>query len=573
MRSVLLCSGHNSPIIDVVYSNGLLHSRCQSSSIYSWNVDGQLVSKQKAKMLKRVGQSAAVREPGNGAITPAETAVREFVVVPGFPVFSRVVPLIMPNCQTFAVVLNVIEFLNSFSDYSELPIRQNPHFLTLFMLWKLHVGEGKLPICDEMDLLSSFTLAIAGANYSVTLPISRRAQTMSRYGLTMCASKMDLFAINPTANITSHVAFEFSSLLSAIHSIAASAIGQCFVETRGDGGLSVVSAMCQTRTSMALSQAVPPSLFAFANWLLVPNVHLRLVITNVLNDIIQQLSEENCGKLLAQIQDRFTEWRVILPFACLVASRYKLERKFGRECAAHIFPAILEDKVTMELFSGVFASFIGFFDDRIAFFRRLLDEETPDARLIAFGLEAPCEFFDVTIQSPRYPVLLGVLFQRWTNPARGMLMDFLLYMVSRVPKQIAADFEDVYNAMVQRIPYVGNCRSYIAIGAEDGDVLVISKDSGQLLWKQRCFPNPIGFVSVAPKGHKFVVLSLRDKMAMWVAKERARDIFSLSGTSTYSASVIPAIGAWKGDAKVTLQTQGGQTLEELIAPKSWRLFS
>jgi hypothetical protein len=34
-----------------------------------------------------------------------------------------------------------------------------------------------------------------------------------------------------------------------------------------------------------------------------------------------------------------------------------------------------------------------------------------------------------------------LLFQRWSNPVRGMLMDFLLYMVSHVPKSIVVDFE------------------------------------------------------------------------------------------------------------------------------------
>jgi hypothetical protein len=397
---------------------------------------------------------------------------------------------------------------------------------------------------------------------------------MARHGLGPSYSKADLFALDPTAKITSHVAFEFSSLLTAVHSVAASAVGQCFVEFHGDDdGLSVVSALCQTTTSINLPTAVPPSLFALANWLTIPNMHLRLVIINVLEYIIQQLSHDDCLRLLAEIRDRFTDWKIILPFACLVSKTYKLNKQFGRECVIHLFPVILEDPITMDLFASVFSQFIGFFDDRHNFFKHMIEDTTiADTRLIAFGLEAPCEFFDVVVQTTRYYSLIDLLFQRWSNPVRGMLMDFLLYMVSHVPKQLVFDFEKVYHAMIHQIPYVGNCRSYIAMGTEDGGVLVISKDSGKLLWKQRCFANPIDFVSIAPNGLKFVVLSLKDKAVMWIAKGRTRDVFELSGTSLSPLAIVPVIGVWKGDTKVTMQTQAGQVLEEISAPKTWKLF-
>jgi hypothetical protein len=217
MKSILLCSGHNSPIVDVIYLNGLLHSRCESSAIYSWNIDGQLVSKRKSKRMKRIGQFAAMRAPAISTASRPSAAAR----ASGCRVFSRIVPLVMPNCQTFAVVLNVLEFLNGFTGCPELPLRHNRPSCR-FMLWKLHVGEGKLAICDEMGLLSSFTVAVAGDNSPATLPISRRAPPHS---------KADLLAIDPLINIRSHVAFEFSSLLSAIH-----AVGRCFAELRGDEG-------------------------------------------------------------------------------------------------------------------------------------------------------------------------------------------------------------------------------------------------------------------------------------------------------------------------------------------------
>jgi hypothetical protein len=300
---------------------------------------------------------------------------------------------------------------------------------------------------------------------------------------------------------------------------------------------------------------------------------MRVIVTNVVNDIVQGLSEADCGRLLAEIRTRFTDWNVILPFACIVAKKHKLERTIGRDCAAHVFPTIFKDTVTMELFEAVFGRFVIFFDDRRAFFKRLLREHAiSDTRLVTFGVEAPCEFFDVVIRTSRYFNLIDLLFLRWSNPVRGMLMDFLLYMVSNVPKQIAVDFERVFQTMILRIAYVGNCRGYIVLGTDDGDVLVISKDSGKFLWKEKCFTNPIAFVSVAPNGLRFIALSLRDKMIMWVTKGRTRDVFELGGKVQYSQTIVPTIGVWKGDNKVMLQEQNGQTLEEIAAPKSWRLF-
>jgi hypothetical protein len=130
MKSLFLCSGHNSPTVDVVYLNGLLHSRCESSSIYSWNIDGQLMSKHRSKILKRVGQLASVNDQDNAASHPEMSLDDGWIV----PTFSHVVPLGMPNYQTFAFVLHVIEFLNVFDDYSELQIQNNPLFLLLFLL-------------------------------------------------------------------------------------------------------------------------------------------------------------------------------------------------------------------------------------------------------------------------------------------------------------------------------------------------------------------------------------------------------------------------------------------------------
>jgi hypothetical protein len=129
MKSLLVANCHHSPIIDVTYANGLLHARCEST-IYSWNIDGQLVSRRNLKQLKRLGQMNHLSD----IESRSEPALREKSLETDFPTFCRVVPLIMPNCQTFAVVLNVFYFVQAFADYTKLPIKTNPAFLSLLLL-------------------------------------------------------------------------------------------------------------------------------------------------------------------------------------------------------------------------------------------------------------------------------------------------------------------------------------------------------------------------------------------------------------------------------------------------------
>jgi WD40 repeat protein len=563
MKSVLLCTGHNSPIIDVIYSNGLLHARCESSSIYSWNIDGQLVSKRKSKHLKRVGGS--VPQP------------------PVVPVFSKVVPLMMPNCQTFAVVLNVLEFLRLFGNCDTLPIRTDPSFKPLLFLWRLHVGNGKLDICDEVGILSGFSYAISGDNYTVTLPISRRVQATARMGLRPSSSKQDIITAARsqgigTVKITSHIAFEFSSLLSAVHAVAASALGQCFCAARNDESLSLVSAICQTTTSMALAKSVRPSVFCLANWLQETNPSLRLVVTNVLQEILRGLDQEECRQIMEKIQERFKNWFVILPVAFLVANYCKLPAKFARECTARLFPVILECPVTMELLSSSFDKFLPHFKDTRNFFTVLFQQGPShgilEGRIVTFALSCPCDFFDVVVQAPRCFQMLELLFQRWSDPNRGILLDFLLYMTNRIPKQMAVEFERVYAIVISRFAFVGSCKQYLAIGVEDGNIMLTSKEGDGMMTKQKLFAGPVNCLSVSPHGYRILALSLQEKKLTWVLAglKKNRMMFEVSGSEAFQGAVIPAAVVWKGDSKAALQAPNGEVIQVCAAPRSLSLW-
>jgi WD40 repeat protein len=563
MKSVLLCSGHNSPIIEVIYLNCLLHARCQSSSIYSWNIDGQLVSKRKSKRLKRVGGGAVPQSPN-------------------VPVFSKVVPLVMPNCQTFAVVLNVLEFLRVFGNCHTLPIRTDPLFKPLLFLWHLHVGDGKLDICDEVGILSRFSYAIAGDNYTVTLPISRRVQATARMGLRVSSSKHDIITAARsqgigTVKITSHIAFEFSSLLSAVHAVAASALGQCFCEAHDDESLSLVSAICQTTTSMALAKSVRPSVFCLANWLHETNASLRFVVTNVLQEIFRSLDEDECRQILERIQERFKNWFVILPIAFLVANYCKLPAKFARECVAKLFPIILQCPVTMELLSSSFDTFLPHFKDTRNFFTVLFQQGpthgVQEGRIVTFALRCPCDFFDVVVQTPQCFQMLELLFQRWSDPDRGILLDFLLYMTNHIPRQMAVEFEKVYATVTSRFAFVGSCRQYLAIGGEDGDVMIISKEAGGMMAKQKLFTGPVNCLSVSPNGHRILALSLQEKKLTWVlaGHRNNRVLFEVSGNEAFQGAVMPATVVWKGDSRVILQRRNGEVIQMCSAPRSFSM--
>jgi hypothetical protein len=311
--------------------------------------------------------------------------------------------------------------------------------------------------------------------------------------------------------------------------------------------------------------------------LLNPNRSLRIVIITVLQEVLRTMNEQQCHQVLGEIQERFEKnWEVLLPFVLLITKLYKVPPKLGKDCVANVFPLILRCPVTMELFGSVFSQVAGFFTDKHAFFSETLRDAGPchisDARIVSFGMECPCEFLDVVIPNPRSYPLIELLFQRWpTNQDRVLLLEFLLYMVKRVPKNMTTDFERVYQALVQRIPYVDNCKQYLAFGNDEGVLLVISKESAGLLWKQQLFANQISFVSVAPNSQRVLALSVKDKVITWIiaAKHKAGGPFELAGTVPFHQAAVPAMGVWKGDSRVVLLGSNGQALQEESAPKSF----
>jgi hypothetical protein len=286
------------------------------------------------------------------------------------------------------------------------------------------------------------------------------------------------------------------------------------------------------------------------------------------------LPEEHCLAAFADIQQKFTNWSSLLPFAFIVARKIQLPPHFCQECCTHIFPVVLDYPETLELFVEVFAKFIPFFNDGVSkFFSNIVastgNQVITESLLISLALQAPRDFFKAAASSMNFTNLLEKLFQRWSNPDRQELFDFLNFIIQRARKYPHVDFERVFQGITQRIAHVGNCRQFIVFGSDTGEVVVLAKEQPGVLWRHLCSRNPIALVSVSPNGQRFIVLTPKDKLLIWIASThgKQKDPFEISGTAPYTSAIEPAVGIWKGESRVTLQLQG-QVLEDVRAPHS-----
>jgi hypothetical protein len=362
-------------------------------------------------------------------------------------------------------------------------------------------------------------------------------------------------------------------MVSALHTIAASTVAQCFVGAPGDENLSIILAHCHTTTAILLPTAVPPSLPCLANWLQKGYIPLRAVAVNMVQYLLLEASEEQCLAAFADIQQKFTNWSSLLPFAFIVARRTQLPPHFCQECCSHLFPVILNCPETLELFVEVFARFIPYFSDGIVkFFSPLVavagSRPVTESFLIALAIQAPVDFFNAAAASPNLANLLEKLFQRWSNPDRQELLSFLTFIIQRISKYPNVDFEKVFHAVTQRVAHVGNCRAFLVFGCETGEVIVIGKDPAVIMWRYHCSKHPVALVSVSPNGQRFVVLCPKDKLLIWIATTRGKQTpFERIGEARYTAAVEPAVGVWQNESVVSLQLQG-QVLLEVRAPNA-----
>lgn len=598
-KSILLCSGHNSKIIDVVYADGLLHARCESSSIYSWNLDGQLVSKRKSKNLKRVGKINMAMP--RCRMARSEPVLSEKSSFDAGPSFYKVVTIDIPNCQTFAVVVDVLEFLDEHQrDVYEVFDVNDKSFLPLIMLWKKHIGEQHVKLSDDEpgeqeDLLSSFDFAIAGDNFTVTLPISLKSQNRARLCLkkhkstTSVPLLLEQFPISlkqedlariildnePRSKtvLTTHLAFKFSSILTAIHSVASSALGQCFVGVQNNEKLSLIFALSQTATVEKLSDAVQPSILVLVNWLESSSTPLRQVIVTLLGELFRSRSDEECLDILETVIHIFEDWEVILPVAFLMAKQIPLKESTKKDVVRHLFPVITNRPETLELFSEVFDVFVRYIPSMSAFYaegmKGLMRRTIPPSLLTRFAWTSPLEYFEQASKTGKCRQLVQMMFKRYVDTDRRVLLQFLMSCLRKWQQSAQVDSSKVFEVIAQRVVYVGNANKFLAFGNDNGSLLLISKEAAEVICECNVSANPITLVSVSPDSHRLLVLVEKDRLMTWfsLSSSKAKDkMCEATGTVPFTAKGTPARATWKDNHTVLLSTQT-EPLQEVTAPK------
>lgn len=586
MKSVMLCCGHNSPIVDVIYYNGLLHARCESTSIYAWNIDSQLVSRTKEKLMKKIGEVKELPSlPSMPAISRSEPNLHSQLIDKPITPFSKTVSLMMPNCQTFAIVLDIFAFLKSYSEYEALPIRTDPHFTTLIMLWKNHIGKEKLDF-EPLGPLDDFNYAIAGDNFTITLPISykskkiqylRRISSENKFDISQqtLITKQSMGNVNIDRNlkektvITPSTAFMFSPLLTAVHSLASSVVGQCFINRKNDEGIAIISALSQTQTSTYSMNCVRPSFYVLANWLDYPNESLRIIILNVIQDAMSSMSQEEQFELVKKIQQIFSSWPLILPFAFIYNKKYPLPTNFGQSAARKMIPTVFQHIELVDLLADCFPNFIQYITSIGDFYNKLLDavqhKLIPVNKMISFALERPIDFLEIIQNNAQSPFFVDLIIERWLRPKRELMFDFLMKIIELQPKFVHINYEHMINTICTKTPFIGGCRGYIVYGSDEGEVIVISREKRKVIWNLNISSHPISFISVSPNGQRFIIVSIPDKMLTWVCAvapgKGIGDPFELAGTTPINFTIVPSSSAWNGDVKITLKSHNEKLLD------------
>ena len=584
--SILLCSGHNSHIVDVSYRDGLLHARCESSSVYTWNLDGQLVSRVKSKVTRRIGQLLGMSKSVSSKSEPklAQKALEN-------PSFSRVVDISMPNCQTFAVVFDVLDFLDTCPNINLISKVEKGAFLPLILLLKCHLGESKAKVLKEMTskILSSFSYAIAGDNYTVTLPISAESVVapfsssgkfpqMTRPrgfshnpGLRSIASQMiHIPSQSQPLLVTSHLAFKLSSLLSATHAVAASTLSKCFAGLQNKvNSLAMMDEICEQETDRKLEHGVTPSILVLCEWLTNTNPNLRSVVINIIGKILAKLSEKDCQSTFKTIQQWFSKnYEVLLPVMLLVARHIAVPEAAARECCDNMFPYLVNSAGNVTLALQVFPKIVHHITDIRAFFIKLMESlskhSITEEQLALFAVASPLEFLEVAMLMPRCPEYILLCIQHWDEPDR----DILLHLIMNLLRAKQFDFTKPLTEISKRYSFVYACKQFVVVGCKDGRVAVISKESASIVWQIQVSGDPVTFVTMSPNGTRLLVLVISQSRLTWASatSSKSRDLFELIGTASYHHGIEPTTSVWKGETKVILSA-GNEVLAELKSPK------
>ncbi|OHS94554.1 hypothetical protein TRFO_39263 [Tritrichomonas foetus] len=558
MRSIVLCSGHNSPVIEVNYMGGLFHALCESTTCYSWNVEGKLVSKRMIKVSRPIkhilhannktttnfSQNQKESRSENNISSLTENDDHYLNNKKGFEnegnnknnKFYKIVPLVMPNCQTYAISLDILSFLKIYNRFDSFHISTDPELSLLVLLWRKHIGEARVHIDCNCGLISNFGFVISGDKFSVTIPIKR----------------------------PENLPFSFSPLTTTVHAVAPSTLAQCYIGAIDDENLSVITSMSQTTTTILLKNSVRPSFSVLASYLLFPNEHLRTISVNLLSDEMENFGEEASNHAVQKVVRLFGDWSIVLPFVLIHCNKYSISEKLGREAADNIFPIIFQRQEIFDLLLRSFKIFSQYIGDLCAFFQTLIHEciknTIPESKVISLALIKPFEFYVVAfdMQKPEVIRLIVHLFERWFNPDRSLMNTMINHAIGTEHKRntnFGNQYNDLFAAIAKNNSYFAYSRNFVAFGGIDGIMKIISKENGQVVWSTHASSGPISCVSFSPNGSRVVIVTEKERMLTWVGatQGKSREPFELIGSQQLPELSKVTTVNWKSESKIVLK--------------------
>lgn len=622
MQSVALCTGHNSPVMNVSYSNGILHALCTSAMLYSWNVEGQLVSKRMVKFQKPVSEfgemnssenlmklnksnenQLKIPKPVNKPIPTSPNQipkssslsnsscfyVENNTIFEDLSLFEdkedfdsesfyKIKSLIMPNCQTYCIVLDVFKFLSSYQKFSSFNTMTNPELFLAVLLWKRHVGSSKVNIDfpqKTADLLNKFYLTITGDNFTVTLPINKKIyeiENEKEIDQNTCIS-IDDYKYNKK------ISFYFSPLTTSIHTIASSTLAQCFINSSINENLLLVSSLSQTLSTDLLDSSknlIQPSIPILASYLLFQSENLETILLNFISYLMGTFDENKSSNILFNIEHLFGNWKVILPFVLIHCTNFSsLPKLFASEAQKHLFPTILEKKEIFNLLKNCFSNFSEYITDIDGFFQKLINEciqnhNKIESQITSIAVSRPFEFFNSAIinQSNRIETtnLIVMMIKKLINPDRTILMSMVSHAVSMQKSGYFVNIDEVFSSIMKNNLFFAYSKSYAAFGDVNGYIHLISMESGSNVWATKKIKNEksiddfkddkdkIIYVSFSPSGARLIFVDSEFDIT-WISisvgkKQENKDKFGIIGSYNLKTKINASEISWKGESTV-----------------------
>ncbi|KAK8858243.1 hypothetical protein M9Y10_013344 [Tritrichomonas musculus] len=635
MQSVALCTGHNSPVIQVSYSNGMLHALCSSAMLYSWNVEGQLVSKRMVKFQKPASEFGFISGSNESQVFASNESIdNQFALTSSSESISkknssksfasnqdisssslsassafissnllngrydfdsifngntklnqeqfyRIQSLVMPNCQTYAIVIDVYKFLSIYKKYSSFNVHSNPELLLLVLLWKRHVGCDKVHIEFPEKLttiLNNLNLTLAGDNFTVTVPISKKIYQISEPYQKVDDNEIIHFE---DFNFNKKISFCFSPLTTSIHVVAASALAQCFISMSNNENLLMLSSLSQTMSTDLLDackEMIKPSIPALASYFLFQSENLYIILLNYLSFLTSSFDEQMSTNVLFNIEHLFGNWNIILPFVLFHSSRFPtLPKLFSQEVEKHLFPTILQNQEIFVLLKNCFATFSKNINDIDGFFQKLISEciqnnNRIESQLISLAVIRPFEFFNsaIEIQSSKSETtnLILLMVKKMINPDRTILMSMVCHAISMQKNGFFVNIEEIFSTIMKNNLFFSFSKNFAAFGDITGYLHMISMDSGSNVWATKKIKdsqnnnnnnnnddqNQILFVSFSPSGSRLIFVDSEFDIT-WMSinlnvKQNSKEKFVIIGSYNMKKKIAASEISWKSEGTV-----------------------